>query len=102
MGVERLPAPKRSPLCHDAGPLWQTRARGCDVSWANLACVHRHTPHQTSIHTFGEFLVNFGENLEIPTLEFNQTNAERSLHPVLYLVVIGIDIDIDSRQSIDK
>ncbi len=48
MGAERLPAPKHSPLCHDAGPLWRSRASGCGVSGANLACVHRHTPRQTS------------------------------------------------------
>ncbi len=30
--------------CHNSGPLWRSRARGCGVSGANLACVHRHTP----------------------------------------------------------
>ncbi len=50
MGAETLPIPKRSPLCFDAGPLWRSRARGCGVSGANLACVHRHTPRQTSIY----------------------------------------------------
>ncbi len=38
-------------LCPDAGPLWRSRARGCGVSGANLACVHRHTPSQTSTMT---------------------------------------------------
>ncbi len=37
------------PPCHDAGPLWQSRARGCGVSGANSACVHCHMPRQTSI-----------------------------------------------------
>ncbi len=38
-----------TPHCLDAGPLWWSRARGCGVSGANLACVHRHTLRQTSI-----------------------------------------------------
>ncbi len=60
IGAKRLPAPKRSPLCLDAGPLWRSRARGCGVNGANLVCVHRHTPHQTSIHIMMEKqLVNF-------------------------------------------
>ncbi len=49
MVAERLPAPKHSPLCLDAGPLWRSRARGCGVSGANLACVHHHIPRQTSM-----------------------------------------------------
>ncbi len=45
MGAERLPAPKRSSLCPDAGSLWRSRARGCGVSGANLACgKHRYLP----------------------------------------------------------
>ncbi len=31
------------------GPMWRSRARGCGVCGANLACVRSHTPHQTSI-----------------------------------------------------
>ncbi len=31
---------------HDTGQ--RSRARGCGVCGANLACVHRHTPRQTS------------------------------------------------------
>ncbi len=49
MGAERLPAPKRSPFCLDAGLLWRSWARGCGVSGPSLTCVHRRTPHQTSI-----------------------------------------------------
>ncbi len=40
---------ERSPPCHDAGPMWRSRARGWGVCWANLACVHHHTSCQTSI-----------------------------------------------------
>ncbi len=39
-----------TPPFHEAGPLWRSRARGCGVSGTNLACVHRHMPHQTSIN----------------------------------------------------
>ncbi len=51
-----------------------------------------------NIHIFGEFSVNFEENLEIPTLEFNQTNAKRTRR-TSYSVVIGINIDIDTREK---
>ncbi len=44
MGAERLPAP----LCLDTGPSLRSWARGCGISGANLACVLRHTPRQTS------------------------------------------------------
>ncbi len=46
---------------------------------------------------FLEFSVNFGENLEIPTLKFNKP----TLHPygTLYSVVIGIDMNINTREK---
>ncbi len=50
------------PPFYDAGPMWRSRTRECGVCGANLACVHLHTPHQTStVYYFGLiFLITFG------------------------------------------
>ncbi len=57
-GGRKVACPKAFPPCHDAGPLWRSRARGCGVSGANLACVHRHTPRQTSMVPQWHFYVH--------------------------------------------
>ncbi len=46
--------------CGDPG------ARGCGVSGANLACVHRHTSHQTSIYLVVNSLLIGHLNLYAP------------------------------------
>ncbi len=45
----KFPMAHPIPSCHNAGPLWRSRATGCGVCGANLACVHHHTSCQTSI-----------------------------------------------------
>ncbi len=65
----------------DAGPLWRSRARGCGVSGANLACMHRHTPCQTSMRQKGKLSFWFASFC---------SKSEFSLHPLSFYLSIDV------------
>ncbi len=48
MGAERLLAPKR-PTLSQCRPIVAIPGKDVQCQWGQLACVHCHTPHQTSI-----------------------------------------------------